>query len=87
MNRTIHPDSSVQTVLRLCIAGAALLFLLSALLGSFPDATVILRSADENALAGYEKVSLTTPVRPPILEEYYDRFPQAELTAPVPQTQ
>ena len=87
MHRTVHSGSPIPTALQLCIAGAALLFLLSAILGSLPDTPYILQKADENALAGFEKVSHTTPCRQPILEEYFDRLPQAALTAQAPQTQ
>lgn len=87
MNRTAPSDRSVQMLLRLCIVGAALLFLLSAVWGALPSPASFLRRADEKALAGYEKISLTTPCRPPVLEEYHDRLPESGLTAQVPQTQ
>ena len=83
-------NCSAATVTRFCIAGAALLFALSAILGSLPDPSTLREQLDSNSLAGYEQVSLTTPHRQPILEEYYDYLPQSaasSITSRVLETQ
>lgn len=83
-------DCSVATVSRFCIICAALLFALSAILGSLPDSAPLQEQLDRSALAGYEQVSLTTPHRQPILEEYYDYLPKSaasSVTSRVPEIQ
>ena len=66
---------SVHTLTRLCIAGTALLFALSAILGTLPDYKSVEQKLSNAALTGYAQVSITTPHRQPILEEYYDYLP------------
>ena len=81
---------STTDVARFCVAGAALLFALSALLGSLPDPNTLGEQIESDALAGYEKVSITTPYRQPVLEEYYDHLPSSgttSITARAPQIQ
>ena len=83
-------DRLAGTAVRFCIAGAALLFVLSAILSSLPDAPTLQERLENSALTGYGQVSVTTPGRQPILEEYYDHLPQTEpspITAQAPRTQ
>lgn len=74
MNSVFHreKDSYGITAGRMGIIAAALLFLLLAAMRSLPDTRSIRSKLDENAVAGYERVSITTPYRESVLAEFYD---------------
>lgn len=70
------PANSLETIVaRYCIAAGALLFLLLALLQSFPNLGAIKRRLDLSATAGQEQITLTTPSRETHTEIYYDSLP------------
>ena len=69
---SIPENFTPSAAMRFCIASAALLFLLFAIGSSLPDSDTVREDLEQHALAGYQQISVTTPSRPPILEEYYD---------------
>lgn len=70
---------------RVGIISAALLFLLITIARSLPDTESIKRKLDDHSIAGYERVSVTTPYREPVLAEFYDSpindLPSSESSA------
>ena len=70
------PADSRETVIgRYCIAAGALLFLVLAVVQSFPDLSAMKERLDLSATAGQEMITLTTPSRETHTEIYYDRLP------------
>ena len=68
-------DSRETIIGQVTITIIALLFLLISIIRSLPDADTVKKQLNQNAVAGFEQVSITTPHRKPILEEYYDNLP------------
>lgn len=68
-----------QVTGRALLTAAALLFLVSALLSSFPGTNEIIAFLDRSAMAGYASKDESTAAIPSALEEFYDR---PSVTAP-----
>ena len=83
---SISQKFTPSAVMRFCIAAAALLFLLFAIGSSLPDFDTVHEGLKDRALAGYQQISVTTPSRPPILEEYYDYPAHGTASTRAPQS-
>lgn len=72
---------SRETVIcKLCIALAALLFLLVTILHSIPELSAVKEKLDHTSLSGQEPFAVTAPYRETRTAVFYDHLPAAPIS-------